>query len=381
MGGYHPNFHVPDHYPKVPRLGLNWRVNDALTIKGQEYFALTAHALMAGGLLEAHYESGDMKAWFKVGADFLIAWKPYYYDARMYLEIGAEATIHLFGTHHISFDAGADLHLWGPPFAGEAHVHVKVIGIQVSLDVAFGSGASFAVPIDWETFKTSFLPSKEQICSLSMKSGLIRKIEEPAGVRWIVNPKDFALVVQSAIPITKPGQVISGATLDLGLSPMGVSSFESTFVVTDKDGKVLDTQFHFEAIKKPVPSALWGQPDVVDLLGSKYLMTPKVNGEQMVQNSLAGFEIYPADPPKSGETHDIDESSLLYETQTIDNAFTWEDFTLSDLQGTAAFTSVKTTVVKNDNRKLLLGALGFADSEIDFGETVDDALLLAATRA
>src|SRR5262249_29741885 len=49
LGGYHPNFKVPAHYPTVPRLGFNWQVCPELSIKGDAYFALTASALMAGG--------------------------------------------------------------------------------------------------------------------------------------------------------------------------------------------------------------------------------------------------------------------------------------------------------------------------------------------
>ena len=41
LGGYHPKFRRPEHYPVVPRLGLNWRVNENLTIKGGVYFAYT----------------------------------------------------------------------------------------------------------------------------------------------------------------------------------------------------------------------------------------------------------------------------------------------------------------------------------------------------
>jgi hypothetical protein len=50
--GYHPRFKVPAHYPRVPRLGFNWRIGDTVVIKGQPYFALCAHAVMAGGALE-----------------------------------------------------------------------------------------------------------------------------------------------------------------------------------------------------------------------------------------------------------------------------------------------------------------------------------------
>ena len=71
MGGYHPRFLKPAHFPDVPRLGFNWRVGGSVTVKGEAYFALTNSCVMAGGLLEASYHSGDVKAWFRVWADFL----------------------------------------------------------------------------------------------------------------------------------------------------------------------------------------------------------------------------------------------------------------------------------------------------------------------
>src|SRR5882762_9377822 len=50
MGGFHPDFHR-DGYPTVPRLGF---VVDLgfISIKGENYFALTSEAVMAGGRLE-----------------------------------------------------------------------------------------------------------------------------------------------------------------------------------------------------------------------------------------------------------------------------------------------------------------------------------------
>ncbi len=122
LGGYHPDFKIPEHYPKLPRLQLNWQVDDNTSIKGDAYFALCSHALMAGGHLELTYQSGNLKAWLKAGADFLIAWKPYHYDARIYVTIGASYTFQLSLffttiTKTITAEVGADLHLWGPILA------------------------------------------------------------------------------------------------------------------------------------------------------------------------------------------------------------------------------------------------------------------------
>ncbi|HAA26836.1 MAG TPA: hypothetical protein DCE56_03055, partial [Cyanobacteria bacterium UBA8553] len=111
--------------PQVPRLGFNWQVDDHLTIKGDAYYALTPAALMAGGHLQARWESGPLSAWFNAGANFLIAWKPYPYEASISVDMGVSYTFEVylwFTTIHktISVDIGADLQIWGPDFSGIA---------------------------------------------------------------------------------------------------------------------------------------------------------------------------------------------------------------------------------------------------------------------
>ena len=189
LGGYHPSFAVPAHYPVVPRLGFNWHVSSDLTIKGDAYYALTGSALMAGGHLEVVFDQGDLKAWLKMGADFLISWKPYHYDARIYVNVGVSYTFELdllFGsvTVTISVDVGADLHLWGPDFSGTAEIDISVI----SFTIEFGADASHTPEaIDWNTFKTSFLPA-ENVCSIAVKDGLVNTLKEGKQERWIMNP-------------------------------------------------------------------------------------------------------------------------------------------------------------------------------------------------
>ena len=136
LGGYHPKFQVPTHYPKVAPLAFNWQVNSEVVVKGDFYFALVPSAVMAGGHLSATWHSGNLKAWFNMGADFIISWKPYFYDVSMHLDMGVSYTYYFFGTHHISVDVGADLHIWGPEFSGKAHIHLWI----VTFDVTFGAG-------------------------------------------------------------------------------------------------------------------------------------------------------------------------------------------------------------------------------------------------
>jgi len=196
MGGYHPRFTKPAHYPDVPRLGFNWRVSSKITIKGESYFALTVSAVMAGGLLEAAYRSGNLKAWFKAWAHFLIAWKPFAYDIEIGISIGASYRLKvnlLFGTVTKTFkvELGAEVRIWGPKFSGRAKVNWWVI----SFTVKFGAGDSKTDQdaISWDQFSETFLPEADKLLSADVSSGMIvpdkKSAEEEDAGPWRLRPE------------------------------------------------------------------------------------------------------------------------------------------------------------------------------------------------
>jgi hypothetical protein len=370
LGGYHPHFDVPAHYPQVPRLGFNWQVDDQLNIKGDAYCALTPSALMAGGHLQATWHSGNLKAWFNAGADFLIAWKPYHYEAAVYVNMGVSYTYHLFGTHHITVDVGADLDIWGPPFSGRAHIHLWI----VSFDVTFGSGRQAPKPIDWPVFKASFLPADDQICTIAIKDGLVRKMDTENGDLWIVNPKHFVLVTDSVIP-SKSAQA-SKKTEDyntFGIGPMNLLPDKLTSkhkIAISRDGKDAVEDFEFAPVLKSVPAGMWG--------GS---LKPDLNGEAMIEDVLAGFEIKPAKPPAPGKTHAIPRDNLQYETTPMHKAYQFvaaRQFSGDREQGRQKIhdSIVEPKTVKARNQ--LLGALGFEPEQelADLDESTADAFLM-----
>ncbi len=325
LGGYHPHFKVPAHYPKVPRLGFNWQVTDKLSIKGDAYFALCSHALMAGGHLEALYHDGALKAWFKAGADFLVAWKPYHYEASMYIDLGASYTFHFFGTHHITIDVGADLELWGPKFAGKAKIHIWIITVTVH----FGDSSSTPRPIDWDTFKSSFLPANDKVCSIAARDGLTRTMKSTESTdgneRWLVNPKHFTLTANTAIPIkdaykkdTQNQVTIDGTPVPFGIGSMAINlgAVDSDFTFTiDKiasDGTrtPVEDEFTYTPIKKKVPAGLWGKE-----------LKPDINGTKFIDNTVCGFEISPKDAPAAGETGDVERKDLSFSTGSVPGAY------------------------------------------------------------
>jgi len=372
LGGYHPLFNVPDHYPKVPRLGLNWQVSSELYLKADAYFALTPSAIMAGGHLQATWNSGPLSAWFNAGADFLMSWKPYHYDISIYIDMGVSYTFHFFGTHHITVQLGADLHIWGPEFTGIAHIHLWII----SFDVRFGSSASQApTAIDWKEFKTSFLPADDAICSITVQEGLVRKVNQDDKTDLgIINPKDLCLVTNSVIPIKTCHVNLNtqGINTQFGIGPMAVTPGQLTSTLTisvTRDGKSLssaefDEYFACSPLFKKVPVALWGES-----------LTPSLNGNQFIENTLSGLEIKPKKQPELGATQAINRSKLQFSPTPINNAYHWR--TISTFQEETT-KDISSTIVDNavkNSRENLLKALNLNSEEIDLSATIADNLL------
>ncbi len=285
LGGYHPRFVPPAHYPVVPRLGLQWSVSKYLSITGGIYFALTPSCCMAGGKLDAVFQMGGLRAWFYAYADFLISWKPFYYDVAIGIGIGVSYTLRLLGiSKTFGIELSATLHLWGPPFGGTAHVTWWVI----SFDIDFGDQKKTAPgPIDWQEFHQSFLPQPDNaanaatppdpvINKVRIASGLIREQEKEGGDPFkVVNAHTFSFVTEAAVPCTglqfnqRPVTPVHAPDASqLGIKPMGVGHLNSQHKVTvEKQGKHGDGwDDHLEpaATAQGMPHALWsselGQP-------------------------------------------------------------------------------------------------------------------------
>lgn len=285
----------------MPRLGFNWQVvPEEFSLSGDVYFALTPAAVMAGGHLQGEWRSGSVYAWFKAGVDFLIAWKPYHYDATAYIDIGVEVTFWLFGTQRLSLDVGADLHIWGPRFAGEATIHLWII----SFTIHFGdSDASKPKAIGWRDFKTSFLPKDNEVCSIAVADGLVRKgKDDDKNDLGFINGKHFCLVTDSRIPSTSASHGGTSTGSKFGIAPVGikeVSSSTHTITITSNQTDV-GGRFVYTPVTKNVPAALWG--------GS---LAPTLNGPQFVENALTGFKISAKEPKEPDQTLKIKRSNLL----------------------------------------------------------------------
>jgi hypothetical protein len=343
LGGYHPEFNRPTHYPVVPRLSLEWAVNANLSLKGSAYFALTGSHVMAGGRFEAAWISEDIRAMFVAQADFLMTWKPYHYDVKLLVAISAEVTLRRFCNFHASLDASADVHLWGPEFSGSVRVHVMVLGFDLPLATEFGEGPPKPKAIGWPAFRKSFLPEPKDgtIFAFGVRSGLLRAGQEPEKIP-LVSRDALTLAFETPIPLSEMPIKNAGEKSPNrpAIAPMGLAAAKDDDAGADVFTSRLQFQFWFgnspptnseaslqlvelgneefgapkcedgavvrrlnynspiglliSPIKKAMPAAAWGPsntsraPD-----GGIYLEPQGINADRLVENLVVGFEIIP----------------------------------------------------------------------------------------
>lgn len=387
IGGYAPGYIVPAYYPAPPRVGFNWQVSDDLNVKGGGYFALVPHALMAGGALNATWNSGPVSAWFDIGYDFLIEWKPFHYAADIYVDLGAELTIHFFGTHHVSIDASADLQLWGPEFGGHAAVTVSVIGIHFHFSIDFGASASTPPPLKWEQFSTSFLPANdEEWLGVNIAGGLIRTVTgtlaDGSQVEvWIVKRDQLNVTTSSALPVATAAFSLDGAPAAApaigpaipGIAPMGVGTIATShhgISIAKVTGGGMSPnpgapseQLKLVATAKKVPSAMWGH--------TRERPLNPAPGEDVV-DSVCGFSIVPAlESTDDPAAITVERSSLAYET-TQTSGYRWSPSTGTFDGSASSWDAVATTIASTrPARSAALASMGFGDFKEYFNQPLE----------
>lgn len=342
LGGYHPSYVKPAHYPDVAPLEFIWKIGD-LEIKGGMYFALTPGEVMAGGHLDAVWQSGELRAWFLVHADFLLCWKPFHYEAEIGVSIGASFRVDLWITSFtMTVHVDVALQLWGPSFGGVAVVDLSVI----SFSVAFGAPRPAHAWISWPEFRASFLPplqlatglaprlparwlidddgkprplptTSSTYCLARAGAGLDRDLGEV----WIVSGSEFQLVTHSVIPartgcmyfhgdtapVALPTQPGDGTAAAIAVGPMnlaGEAFISEHFVVVsllDKSGQPLPTPDFLDHVDVTprwanVPPAIWS------------LSHTPASKETTLKNALVGYTFAPKVNP--GHTATIEVAAL-----------------------------------------------------------------------
>lgn len=396
LGGYSPQFTVPDYYPKVPRLGLNWQVSSELTVKGDLYFALTSNAVMAGGGMSAVWKSGGISAWFDVEADFLMVFTPFHYYLSASIHLGASFRINLLFTHvTITIHLGVGLEIWGPEFTGEATIDLSII----SFTIHFGaSGQGTQTTISWPDFVKQLMPTAQSsanqqvrgsktraasadddqppaIVQITVSNGLIKTLSTKAGeLNYVVNGEKFEMITQSAIP-SKDYSFSSNLTLasqldsqcqqgnaqtitpntDFGVGPTGTSSedFTSTHSITITTNE--ESQFIAVPVLRNVPKALW-EVKSFDSHGVPQNTDP-VN-DTTISNVMIGFRLVPCVKPPD-QTLPIDLSNLQYTIDLNIEHFVWSNptYPTTDSFSTETVSSTIDGTLAQGNRPQLLAAM------------------------
>jgi hypothetical protein len=375
LGGYHPKFVPPPHYPLVPRLGMNWSISSHLSITGEIYFALTPSCLMAGGKLNAVFQVGNLRAWFYAYADFLISWKPFYYDIAIGVSIGVSYRITFLGINKtLSIELGASVHLWGPPFGGIAHVSWFII----SFDISFGKRKiRVPPPISWDEFHKSFLPQQQNYKELAsspdpvvgvirITAGLIQEQEKKKGngekaTLKVVNAHEFSFTTESLIPSTavrlngnSVGSAQTGQTSVLGIRPMGKSSLRSVHVVTVEKKRASaagwDAYLDPSLVRKSVPYALW----------SNDLSRPDQPSAEKIDNVPSGMRVSLRNRDPS---HGLDSIALeKFAYEDIDKFIGWQEFEIPSTIPAPGERTLVNTIWDNpavdEKRNAILQALG-----------------------
>jgi hypothetical protein len=221
IGGYHPRFKRPDHFPIVPRVGINWQVSPQLLIKGEAYLALTTSCVMIGARLEAAFHATRVSIWFTAHFDVLVNWRPLYFEIDIGVSLRGEITFALFT---LKLAVGVTLKLWGPPVGGLVTLDITVITIPIS----FGEKPQGPKAVDsWQFFcRTILSPSdadrkatgKENWVTPITQANLVSGRGNPSGLptappkpeaaaarkggAWKVRADELVLAASAAVPVS-----------------------------------------------------------------------------------------------------------------------------------------------------------------------------------
>lgn len=266
VGGFHPAFSRPSHYPNPPRVGISWIFDSHISITGGAYYAITPAAIMAGGTLQALFSMGSLSAHFDAHADFLVNFEPFHYQASVGIMAGVSYELKVwFITKKFSIELAADLDIHGPPMAGVAHFSFWVM----SFDVSFGSSQPKVAPLAlqefWDMLSKGTPGNSNHI--MTVESGLIPSLAE----------KDDSSQKKEPISLVRGGSLQIGIYSRIPINRAtysGTHDLENDTAIYNRPMQLTDTKmdsridfiieprpesaFTLQPIVKDVPASIWG---------------------------------------------------------------------------------------------------------------------------
>ncbi|EWY87599.1 hypothetical protein FOYG_11782 [Fusarium oxysporum NRRL 32931] len=274
IGGYHPSFQIPAHYPPTPpRLGISWVYDNKLSITGEAYFAITPAACMGGGRLDAVFSTGRTKATFSAYTNFLMYFRPFHFQSEIGVSVYASTVIGWrWFSVEIQVEISAMLELHGPPIAGVAHLHFWFLEISVrfgpdSPGVPRPTTSQFLVMIkqaenDEEAARVEDHLFSIQRGEIANDQNLVKK--DPDLEEHVVRASQLQLNIQSRFPIldaacnNKPAAIRNFDSIFISpmqiVSPVTTSTLKVTVTETDTNNY---PAFSCTPIIKKIPSMMW----------------------------------------------------------------------------------------------------------------------------
>jgi hypothetical protein len=277
LGGYHPLFIPPSYYPAVPRLGFSWHLSDALKATGDCYFAITPACVMGGGLLSVTFAAGGLKAWFTAQADFLMYWRPFFYEVDVSVDIGVSYTGSIgFISATFTVELGVGVQLWGRPLAGIAHVNWWVISFDIAINGGGSPPANAGTLNHWSDFAQASLPASGNVCRPRPAGGLQSIITLPSKETiWVFSGDEISLATETLIPAAQmqvDGPTVTTKTVGtVSVYSLGNASVTTLHEVCVAPWTTADWQpgqplptgidvsgWNWTPVSGNVPAALWG---------------------------------------------------------------------------------------------------------------------------
>ncbi|PPJ57972.1 hypothetical protein CBER1_09402 [Cercospora berteroae] len=315
IGGYHPAFSKPEHYPSPRQLGIDWTYDSTLSIHGGAYLAVTPKCAMAGLAIDMIYASGRLNASLHAFADLLLNYNPLYFTADVGVHVKASVTLgwdFLSHTFHVDMDATLRMH--GPPVAGVAHINWEIF----KFDVHFGDpNIKLPDPLSWPKFKSIILQRNTDDNSKSLVTiksvGGLRSDASGSGQNdvhteesklWLVNNLTFVMRVDTLFPINRASVNggdpwnLSGAQTEIYMKPMHVSA-SATSTLNISVVNAADTKqklaIDVDVCVKDMPSALWEKydPSSDPMLQPDNSTSSLLSPINATRSLMTGLYIYP----------------------------------------------------------------------------------------
>ncbi|MEU5426101.1 DUF6603 domain-containing protein [Streptomyces olivoreticuli] len=313
IGGYHPGYAKPAHYPEVRRVGYEWAVASSLSIRGECYAAVTPSAFMIGGLWRAEFHRGRVKAWFSARVNALVQWQPFSFDLDVGVSVGVELDLEI-KTIRLSLDV--DLNVWGPGTGGVAKLRLPA-GVG-TVRIRFGEDRP-AKPkwLDWDPFRTAVLGDRP--LEVRAVTGLLPAPSPDTGTSpgrpvWTASTDGFTFATSSKVPIST---VLEGVTGGGGLRierreltrspitirPMNLTEGKSEHTLTVRrhtgGGTTFESleKWEIAAVTGGVPTSVWGKP--LEKPGDSPPV-PDGSTRELLPNQLLGLRVTVPQPTVRG---------------------------------------------------------------------------------